>query len=104
MWLVLMWLVFSYVVVVFDVVGFFYVIGFFMWLVFYVIGLWCDWSLCRTWCPGNPDCEDPKLLCRDLVDDYHSFQVITLITLINGSIDHLIIQLLEYTIPPAAAL
>jgi len=30
----------------------------------------------RTWCPGNPDCEDPKLLCRDLVDDYHSFQVL----------------------------
>jgi len=30
----------------------------------------------RTWCPGNPDCEDPKLLCQDLVDDYHSFQVL----------------------------
>ena len=31
--------------------------------------------LCRTWCPGNPDCDDPKMLCQDLVDDYHSFQV-----------------------------
>ena len=32
-------------------------------------------SNCRTWCPGNPDCDDPKLLCQDLVDDYHAFQV-----------------------------
>ena len=47
--------------------------------------LWCDRSFCRTWCPGNPDCEDPKLLCQDLIDDYHSFQVIDdqMITLIN---------------------
>ena len=30
----------------------------------------------RTWCPGNPDCDDPKMLCQDLVDDYHAFQVI----------------------------
>ena len=30
----------------------------------------------RTWCSGNPDCEDPKLLCQDLVDDYRSFQVL----------------------------
>ena len=29
----------------------------------------------RTWCPGNPDCDDPKMLCQDLVDDYHSYQV-----------------------------
>jgi len=26
----------------------------------------------RTWCPGNPDCDDPKRLCQDLLDDYHS--------------------------------
>ena len=32
-------------------------------------------SNCRTWCPGNPDCDDPKMLCQDLVDDYHAFQV-----------------------------
>ena len=30
----------------------------------------------RTWCPGNPDCDDPKMLCQDLVDDYHAFQVL----------------------------
>jgi len=30
----------------------------------------------RTWCPGNPDCDDPKMLCQDLVDDYHSYQVL----------------------------
>ena len=22
--------------------------------------------------PGNPDCDDPKRLCQDLLDDYHS--------------------------------
>jgi len=26
----------------------------------------------RDWCPGNPDCEDPALLCADLVSDYHA--------------------------------
>jgi len=30
----------------------------------------------RTWCPGNPDCDDPKMLCQDLVDDFHAFQVL----------------------------
>jgi hypothetical protein len=30
----------------------------------------------RIWCPGNPDCDDPKMLCQDLVDDYHAFQVL----------------------------
>ena len=24
----------------------------------------------RTWCGGNPDCEDPQILCEDLVADY----------------------------------
>lgn len=24
----------------------------------------------RDWCPGNPDCDDPALLCADLVADY----------------------------------
>nr|XP_024216815.1 carbohydrate sulfotransferase 4 isoform X2 [Halyomorpha halys] len=30
----------------------------------------------RDWCPGNPDCDDPTLLCADLVADYsaaHNF-------------------------------
>lgn len=26
----------------------------------------------REWCPGNPDCNDPAWLCRDLVSDYHT--------------------------------
>ena len=26
----------------------------------------------RDFCPGNPDCENPKLLCQDLVADYKS--------------------------------
>ena len=26
----------------------------------------------KKWCPGNPDCEDPARLCRDLVDDHKS--------------------------------
>ena len=30
----------------------------------------------RIWCPCNPDCDDPKMLCQDLVDDYQAFQVI----------------------------
>lgn len=24
----------------------------------------------RVWCGGNEDCEDPSLVCQDLVDDY----------------------------------
>lgn len=24
----------------------------------------------RTWCAGNPDCDNPSYLCDDLVDDY----------------------------------
>lgn len=24
----------------------------------------------RDWCPKNPDCNDPELLCKDMVDDY----------------------------------
>jgi len=28
----------------------------------------------RTWCPGNPDCEDPARLCQDLVDDHASYK------------------------------
>ena len=35
----------------------------------------CKIANSRTWCPGNPDCDDPKMLCQDLVDDYHAFQV-----------------------------
>lgn len=30
----------------------------------------------RDWCPGNPDCEDPAMLCRDLVDDHKALQVL----------------------------
>lgn len=26
----------------------------------------------RNWCPGNPDCDDPAWLCRDLVSDFHT--------------------------------
>lgn len=26
----------------------------------------------RDWCPGNPDCEDPARLCRDLVADHRA--------------------------------
>ena len=26
----------------------------------------------RDWCPGNPDCEDPEMLCRDMVDDFRA--------------------------------
>lgn len=26
----------------------------------------------RTWCAGNPDCEDPKYVCEDLVSDYET--------------------------------
>ncbi|XP_050716081.1 carbohydrate sulfotransferase 5-like isoform X2 [Eriocheir sinensis] len=26
----------------------------------------------REWCPGNPDCNDPAWLCRDLVSDFHT--------------------------------
>jgi hypothetical protein len=33
-----------------------------------MVGLGCV----QTWCPGNPDCEDPALLCQDLVADYHA--------------------------------
>ena len=44
--------------------------------------IWIKWMICpnlpnsRIWCPGNPDCDDPKMLCQDLVDDYQAFQVI----------------------------
>lgn len=24
----------------------------------------------RDWCPGQPDCDQPEILCDDLVDDY----------------------------------
>lgn len=24
----------------------------------------------RVWCAGNEDCEDPRLVCQDLQDDY----------------------------------
>lgn len=24
----------------------------------------------RDWCPGQPDCDEPALLCADLVSDY----------------------------------
>ena len=37
----------------------------------------------RTWCPGNPDCDDPKMLCQDLVDDYQAFQVIIYVCYIS---------------------
>ena len=25
------------------------------------------------WCQGQPDCEDPARLCKDLEDDFHAF-------------------------------
>lgn len=28
----------------------------------------------RTWCPGQPDCDNPEHLCSDLVSDYHAAQ------------------------------
>jgi hypothetical protein len=24
----------------------------------------------RVWCPGNPDCDNPTLACKDMVSDY----------------------------------
>lgn len=30
----------------------------------------------RTWCGGNPDCEDPSRLCEDLVADYKTAEVL----------------------------
>lgn len=24
----------------------------------------------RDWCPGQPDCDQPNLLCEDMVSDY----------------------------------
>lgn len=24
----------------------------------------------REWCPGEPDCSDPALLCNDMVSDF----------------------------------
>ncbi|KAM7353376.1 carbohydrate sulfotransferase 4 [Cochliomyia hominivorax] len=30
----------------------------------------------RTWCGGNPDCEDPQLLCEDLIADYKTAEVL----------------------------
>ena len=26
----------------------------------------------RKWCPGKPDCDDPKRLCNDLEADYYT--------------------------------
>lgn len=26
----------------------------------------------REWCPGQPDCDDPALLCKDMVDDFNA--------------------------------
>ena len=26
-----------------------------------------------SWCKNSPDCEDPKILCSDLVDDYRAY-------------------------------
>lgn len=26
----------------------------------------------RTWCYDNPDCDEPKILCQDLEDDYRT--------------------------------
>lgn len=26
----------------------------------------------RDWCPGKPDCDDPKRLCDDLESDYYT--------------------------------
>ena len=28
----------------------------------------------RKWCPGKPDCDQPELLCSDLVNDYYAAQ------------------------------
>ncbi|XP_023348675.1 carbohydrate sulfotransferase 5 isoform X2 [Eurytemora carolleeae] len=30
----------------------------------------------RDWCPGNPDCEDPKKLCEDLESDYYAYKAL----------------------------
>lgn len=24
----------------------------------------------RNWCPGNPDCDNPTVVCKDMVSDY----------------------------------
>lgn len=26
----------------------------------------------RDWCPGVPDCDQPRLLCEDMVSDYNA--------------------------------
>ncbi|KAL7739855.1 hypothetical protein ACLKA6_003296 [Drosophila palustris] len=36
----------------------------------------------RVWCGGNEDCEDPSLVCQDLVDDYKTAE--TLLKLYPG--------------------
>merc|ERR1712183_541975 len=28
----------------------------------------------RIWCPGQPDCDQPEVLCSDLVQDYYAAQ------------------------------
>ncbi|KAL5280615.1 hypothetical protein ACFFRR_004545 [Megaselia abdita] len=30
----------------------------------------------RDWCPGNPDCDRPSHLCRDLIDDYRTSEIL----------------------------
>ncbi|KAH8297901.1 hypothetical protein KR018_000501, partial [Drosophila ironensis] len=30
----------------------------------------------RVWCSGNEDCEDPKLVCQDLQDDYKTAEIL----------------------------
>jgi hypothetical protein len=42
---------------------------------------WCEvlrvCGVVQSWCPGNPDCDDPALLCGDLVSDYHAARRLT---------------------------
>jgi len=30
----------------------------------------------RVWCGGNEDCEDPRLVCQDLQDDYKTAEML----------------------------
>lgn len=30
----------------------------------------------RDWCPGRPDCDQPKLLCKDMVADYYAAEIL----------------------------
>jgi hypothetical protein len=30
----------------------------------------------RVWCPGNPDCDNPNIVCKDMVSDYKAAVVL----------------------------